>query len=224
MNNKKHNKLSILILAGDVWHPQSLLREAFSGHLAEQCSIEWFAGNPENLVSRLSEFDVVVLAKANHLNESSEASWVTASIETALVSYVEAGGGLLVLHSGLAFYGKASAIWQLSGGGFIEHPDFCPVIYTPAEHHPVAKSCGVEEFIDEHYFVDLDDSKAEIFLTSTSSHGEQPAGWARQQGKGRVCVLTPAHHANVLNTEWYQKWLINGLNWCSHSTEVSQRQ
>jgi type 1 glutamine amidotransferase len=63
---------------------------------------------------------------------------------------------------------------------------------------PVA---GSVDFIcrDEQYFVDVADEDAEIFLTSESRHGIQPAGWICGRGRGRVVVLTPGHTSDV----WY---------------------
>jgi type 1 glutamine amidotransferase len=66
---------------------------------------------------------------------------------------------------------------------------------------------------DEHYFMAMNDSRADIFLQSHSEHGVQPAGWTRTHGAGRVCVLTPGHSEEVWLHPSFQKLLSNALHW-----------
>jgi type 1 glutamine amidotransferase len=66
---------------------------------------------------------------------------------------------------------------------------------------------------DEHYFLSLDDPQ-DVFLTTSSAHGEQPGGWRRIEGSGRVAVLTPGHNQEVWLQPSFQTLLLNCLRWC----------
>jgi type 1 glutamine amidotransferase len=52
-----------------------------------------------------------------------------------------------------------------------------------------------------------------VFLTTRSSHGLQPAGWTRCEGRGRVCALTPGHFAEVWLHPGFQRLLVNAVHW-----------
>ena len=59
----------------------------------------------------------------------------------------------------------------------------------------------------------LDDENLDVFLTTFSEHGTQPAGWAHTRGEGRVCVMTPGHNLDVWLQPTYQQLLLNALRW-----------
>ena len=68
---------------------------------------------------------------------------------------------------------------------------------------------------DEHYIMEIDDLEANHFLSTTSEHSAQSGGWLREEGDGRVCVLTPGHNAEVWLHPEFQTLLRNGLLWCN---------
>ena len=81
-------------------------------------------------------------------------------------------------------------------------------------NHPV--TAGVSPFTikDEHYFMAMGDQDVDIFMTTHSEHGEQPGGWSRTEGAGRVIVLTPGHNLEVWLHPAYQTLILNTLRWC----------
>ena len=60
----------------------------------------------------------------------------------------------------------------------------------------------------------LDDPQAEVFMMTRSEHGEQPGGWRRTEGTGRVAVLTPGHNVEVWLHLSFQALLLNTIRWC----------
>ena len=60
----------------------------------------------------------------------------------------------------------------------------------------------------------LDDPQAEVFVTTTSEHGQQPGAWRRAEGAGHVAVLTPGHTVEVWLHPSFQALLLNALRWC----------
>jgi type 1 glutamine amidotransferase len=103
----------------------------------------------------------------------------------------------------------------------------------PVKPHPITE--GVEMFCesDEHYRLKVLSPDVDVLIASHSAaqgeeskYQEDPyhnttayisaAGVVRTQGKGRVCVLTPGHKAEVWKNPQFQKTLENALNWCNH--------
>jgi uncharacterized protein len=103
----------------------------------------------------------------------------------------------------------------LFGGLFDKHPPQCPVTVVPTEGHPLAAGSQPFTHQDEHYFMEMADPNVDVFLKSVSEHGEQPAGWTRLEGQGRVCVLTPGHNLDVWLDPSYQTLIRNAIDWCT---------
>jgi type 1 glutamine amidotransferase len=80
--------------------------------------------------------------------------------------------------------------------------------------HPLCEGFAPFTLKDEHYFMAMDDPEVDLFVTTTSAHGEQPGAWRRVEGSGRVAVLTPGHNLEVWLHPSFQALLINCLRWC----------
>ncbi len=65
---------------------------------------------------------------------------------------------------------------------------------------------------DEHYIMETDEG-SDVFLESRSEHGVQPAGWTKEVGKGKVCVITPGHFAGVWADPGFQEVVSRSLGW-----------
>ena len=216
--------MRILVLCDDRWHPAEVAREGLAKLAGDEAAGAEVAGSelafdiiedagafqPE----KLGDYPVVMLVKSDNTTAEDHTPWASDALQEAFVGYVEGGGGLLVVHSGTASLRNLPALRALVGGAFTHHPPRCPVTVEPAEDHPITE--GVEAFTaeDEHYMMVLDDADADVFLTSVSEHGSQPAGWTRRQGAGRVCVLTPGHTVEVWVHPSFQRLLCNALAWC----------
>jgi type 1 glutamine amidotransferase len=204
-----------LVLCNDVWHPADIPRGGLDAPGNCGFDFDWIEDAAEWSAERMAEYPLVVLTKVNHVSATDQRPWVTASVEQAFLDYVGRGNGLLVIHSGTAGYEEMSVLRGLLGGVFIEHPDQCPVTVQPQAEHPLTTGSTSFTLKDEHYFMALDDTQADVFLTTISEHGAQPGGWTRSEGKGRVCVLTPGHNLEIWLHPSFQTLLHNSLRWCS---------
>ena len=162
----------------------------------------------------MAAYPLVVLTKANNVSSADQTPWVTDAVQVAFRDYVRGGGGLLAIHSGAVGYRDAPALRSVLGGVFAWHPPQCAVTVEPRAGHPLAAGVAPFTLVDEHYWVDLDDAQADVFLTTTSAHGAQPGGWARREGAGRVCVLTPGHNLESWLHPSYQALIGDALRWC----------
>ncbi len=205
--------MSVLVFAGDPWHPVESLQEGLVGLQPFGFDFSWTENVDDVDTAHLGEHAIIVLAKANFTPTDTDAPWMSQSMQQSFTDFVREGGGLLVLHSGAAGYADASTLRRLMGGVFCGHPEPCPVRFQPVASHPIARKCEAFESVDEQYAMKLEDDGAEIFLVTESEHGSQPAGWLRHEGEGRVCILTPGHNADVWSHPSYQKLLLNALRW-----------
>jgi type 1 glutamine amidotransferase len=207
--------MRILVLCDDFWHPAKTPRAGLEA--LGECGFEfdWLENAADWSAERMAEYPLVVLTKSNNVSAADKTPWMTAAVEAAFVDYVRRGHGLLVIHSGSAGYRETTTLRRLMGGVFIQHPPQCLVTVEPQPDHPLCTGSSAFTIKDEHYFMELDDPQADVFLSTTSEHGTQPGGWTRLEGDGRVCMLTPGHNVEVWLEPGYQTLILNSLRWCS---------
>ncbi|HEY1661678.1 MAG TPA: ThuA domain-containing protein [Verrucomicrobiae bacterium] len=203
----------ILVICGDAWHPAKDVQRGLFPLQKSGFDFEFLENTASQPVSDLTGFSMVVLAKANMNSAADQRPWMNADWERAFFDFVHGGGGLVIVHAGTSRYERLPMMHRLIGGAFLHHPASCFVTLEPVCSHPLTND--TEKFVvhDEHYFMAMADSEAEIFLRSHSGHGTQPAGWTRVEGNGRLCVLTPGHSPEVWLHPQYQRLLLNVFRW-----------
>ncbi len=206
--------MRVLVLCDDQWHPAKTVRTGLAPLTARGLDFDWSEDGNAWPSIRPQAYPVILSAKMNQVSSTDYTPWETPAVEAAITDYVQQGGGLLVVHAGTVLKG-APQLAALIGGAFRQHPPQCDVTVTPQPNHSL--TAGVDAFTlrDEHYFMDMIAPPDDLFLTSSSEHGEQPAGWTRRVGAGRVCVLTPGHNVEVWLHPAMQTLLHNALTWCS---------
>ena len=203
--------MKTLIICDDYWHPASTIRNGLG--TLEGFTFDWIENANDWSADRMAEYPLVLFAKSNNTSQADKNPWITEDVQKAFVDYVRKGNGLLAVHSGTV-YVKYPILRRLFGGAFSHHPEQCPVTVEPQNGHPLTAGSTTFTLSDEHYFMELDDSQADVFLTTTSVNGTQPGGWTRSEENGRVCVLTPGHTIEVWQHESFQTLLRNALRWC----------
>ncbi len=206
--------MKVLVLCDDRWHPAATPRAGLAALGDCGFDFDWIENANDWSAEKMAKYQLVVLTKSNNVSAKDETRWMTPAVEAAFHDYVAKGNGLLAIHSGTADYREALVLRALLGGVFLSHPPQCLVTIAPTADHALGVGSSTFTIKDEHYFMALDDAGADVFLTSTSEHGSQPAGWTRREGKGRVCVLTPGHNLEVWLQPEYQQLILNGLRWC----------
>lgn len=207
--------MRVLVLCDDYWHPARAPQEGLSALAGDGFTFNWISDATEWSEDRMAAYPVTVLTKSNNVSAANRDLWMNATIEQAFLKYVRAGNGLVVIHSGSAGYQENTVLRALMGGVFLQHPPQCQVTIEPCGPHALTTGVSVFTVQDEHYHMALDDPRAAVFLMSKSVHGEQPAGWTRTEGLGKVCMLTPGHTVEVWLNPAYQKQIINALRYCS---------
>lgn len=211
--------MQTLVLCDDQWHPARIPQAGLNALGDCGFTFDWLENAEDWSAARMATYPLVVLTKANNMSSTDYRPWVTDEVQAALLDYVRQGNSLLVIHSGTAGYRELPVLRGLLGGVFIQHPPQCLVTVEPKADHPLTVGSVPFTLKDEHYFMEFDDAEADLFLTTTSTHGAQPGGWTRVEGDGRVCVLTPGHNLEVWLDPSFQILLGNALRWCGKVDE-----
>lgn len=214
----------ILVLCDDVWHPAEVIEKGIASFAGDDYQFEFVKTAKDILTPEMiAEYPLIVCCKSNNVTSGNPAPWfengVTEVMGAEFCSYVERGGAFLSVHSGNAFSGGKDNIKEYTlfvGNRFVSHPPRCEVTLKKEKEHPIMEGVKEEFCIrDEHYQIELLAEDADVFLTSMSENGgHQTAGYTREMGKGRICVLTPGHTLSVWQNKEFQKIFQNAMNWC----------
>jgi len=206
--------MKTLVLCDDYWHPARVPREGLNALEDKGFAFDWIEDARDWSAQRMYAYPLVILTKSNNISSSDQNGWMTDEIQAAFADYVRKGNGLLAIHSGTADFQEMPVLRSLLGGVFTHHPEQCAVTMELQTNHPL--TTGIPSFTlkDEHYFMAMYDPQVDIFAKTRSEHGEQPAGWRKTEGAGRVAVLTPGHNLEVWLHPSFQVVLLNTLRWC----------
>lgn len=206
--------MQTLVLCDDYWHPARVPRAGLGALKDRGFTFDWLEDAREWSAERMAAYPLVILTKSNNISSADQTNWMTDEVQAAFAEYVRTGHGLLAIHSGTAGYQETPILRNLLGGVFTHHPEQCAVTMEPQGSHPLTTDIPAFTLKDEHYFMSMYDPQVDVFLKTVSEHGEQPAGWSRTEGDGRVAVLTPGHNQEVWLHPSFQALLLNVLCWC----------
>lgn len=212
---------NVLVICDDVWHPGEVIMRGLKGVGEGEIAFDFVMDAKDILTPEmLKNYDVIMNCKTDNLTGANTAPWLEDGVTEVgveeLEQYVCGGGGFLSVHAGNTYGEKTCPKYaEFIGNSFVKHPPRCEVELRVVKHHPVAE--GVENFKirDEHYEIDHIAPDADIFLESVSeSGGRQIAGYTREMGEGRICVLTPGHILAVWENESFRRLLVQAIAWC----------
>lgn len=148
--------------------------------------------------------------------------WMKPEQGKAVREFVDQGGSALFLHN-TTHVGLTDPDFRYTlGAAYTGHPPirtFKVKVTNP--NHPITK--GVKDFVvtDEQHYMDYDKDPKQLLLQTVNEQGLEygkqgataPGGWAYEQGKGRVCYLSPGHLLTVLWNPEYVKLQQNAVRW-----------
>lgn len=222
----------VLVICDDVWHPAEVIEKGMMPLAADNYRFEFVKAAKDILTTEMiKEYPLIVCCKSNNVTSGNPKPWfentVTEVMGGEFRSYVEQGGAFLSVHSGNVFMGEGDGVAEYTdfvGNRFLSHPPRCEVTLKKEKEHPIMRGVETEFSIrDEHYQMEILAEDADVFLTSHSrTGGSQTAGYTREMGKGRLCVLTPGHTLSVWQNKEFQKILVNAMAWCLAGREADE--
>ena len=158
----------------------------------------------------LASYDICI-PFVDHWNEK-----MSDSQTAGLLTYICNGGGLLIVHNGIAIQTRYE-LAQLAGGKFIRHPDQKVLTYQPTPTDHVITE-GIKSFsvMEEPYQFELDNFTEKTMLLEYESEGKQwPAAWAHQYGLGKVVYLSPGHCVETFKDPMFRELIRRSALWAA---------
>ncbi len=184
----------------------------------EELGREWIAytEDPDACRTLLGELEVLILCTNQPLED--------AALRAAIFDSVERGGGLLLVHA---------STWhnwpdwpefneELVGGGARSHEDYRSFAVRRAESvHPILDGVPASFTIeDELYRLEpAPTARSEVLAwgRSLETGAEYPVVWVRSYGRGRIAATTLGHDGSAHDNRWYQRLLLNAVQWLRRS-------
>ncbi|MBO5487685.1 MAG: ThuA domain-containing protein [Eubacterium sp.] len=135
----------------------------------------------------------------------------------ALLSFVEQGGALLILHNGISIQSQEE-LKVMMGGKFLTHPTMEEITFK-VKPHCITEGCGNFTLPEEPYQFELVEDDKEVFLEYIYRDKAYVAGWSKVVGKGRLVFLTPGHTPEIFDTPEYITLIQKSMEWCLNGTK-----
>ncbi len=167
-----------------------------------------------DFASRLGTSDVVFFALT-----TGELAFTNAQ-KTAIVRFVEDGGGLMGAHSATDTLYDWPDYGRLIGAYFKEHPWTQEATITvEGGSHPATRDLGASfRFMDEFYtFRDNPRPRVNVLLAlnaaSVGAQGDFPLAWTQSIGQGRTFYTALGHFASTWTDVRFQAHLRGAIKW-----------
>ena len=149
-------------------------------------------------------------------------------LEDNLLSYVDRGGGLVVLHGAITMENKSDNFSQMVGGSFDYHPKQQNIAVKLVDpKHPMVQAFGGEGFehIDEAYIFNNAYSQLNfhplLYMEADKISGlKEPIGdnikyisWIKRYGKGHVFYSSPSHNAQAFEDPKLLRFFLDGIQY-----------
>lgn len=133
---------------------------------------------------------------------------------TALLAFVQGGGGLVVLHCASASFQNSEEFIKLVGAAFKSHGTGTFSAVRVAGDHPAIRGVPVFESWDETYVhTKHNPVNREVLEVRREGGHDEPWTWIRSQGKGRVFYTAWGHDERTWANPGFQQLVERGLRW-----------
>jgi type 1 glutamine amidotransferase len=164
--------------------------------------------------STLATYDVLVFAlTSGELN-------FTADQRTAILSFVEGGGGFLGVHSASDTLYEWPEYGRLVGAYFKEHPWIQQgTVVVEDQTHPASSGIGGRFTLLEEFYTFRENprARAQVLLSldaaSVGAQGDYPLAWVQTIGRGRAYYNALGHFPETWMDARFQRQLLGAIRW-----------
>jgi uncharacterized protein len=211
--NPTSNSLPRVLLLGDQerapYHPVGEVKEELQAIWKDLLHLDCTEDYDALLYEHIREYSMMV---------SYTDCWkssVTDEQAAGLVRYVQEGGSLYLIHTGISLQ-VHDELFRLFGARFTGHPPYQRLIF-----HPVGAFEGIGggslpsfEMEEEPYRFEFEPDAGITVLLEYDWEGTRlPAAWHRSFGLGRMVYVMPGHHKESFLLPAYREWLRAGAQW-----------
>ena len=144
---------------------------------------------------------------------------VTRQQAGGIVRFIQRGGGLVLLHSGISLATNPE-LEELIGARFIGHPAYQSLSFRPVVGkggaHPIVQHIEPFDSPDEPYRYSLSPSNDREIILEYSLDGQfYPAAWVQRSGAGRIAVLMPGHNRDSLQHVQVKRLIRSASLWAA---------
>ncbi len=171
----------------------------------------------------LQDVDAVLMYHRDNVAEHEE--------RTALLRFIERGGGVVVLHHAIANYPAWEPWWRRHVGGLYvlpDHPTLPPSRYFYAfdgvaratgEHEVTRRLGGSWRYADESYSDLWISDHIHVLLSTTAFGSSGSIAWLGPSDSKRVVFIQPGHADRVMADSKFQYLIEDSLRWSARVIE-----
>lgn len=205
-----------VLFIGDNGHHQPTARAKIVQPILAHHGIDVFYTDDASDLNRaeLGQYHALILYN-NHAE-------VTRPQLSALLSFVEQGGGLVVVHCASASFQNSEEFIRLVGAAFKSHGTGTFSTVTVAPDHPVMQGLPEFESWDETYIHTKHNPDRTVLAVRVEGGHEEPWTWVRGYGEGRVFYTAWGHDERTWGNEGFQRLLDRGIKWSAGDWALAQ--
>ncbi len=213
----QQSRVSVLMLGDTGFHKPS----EFYRHLVEPLGEQ---GIELDYTEKLSDLNEDNLAKYDGLLVFANIEQITPEAESALLSYVNHGGGLIPVHCASFCFLNSDQYIELVGGQFQSHGFTRFETKIVASDHEIMRGLKPVRSMDESYRHSKLNPDKTVLETRSDESGPvsnpdgEPYTWVRTSGEGRVFYTAWGHDHRTWSNDDFQKLLARGVRWACGQT------
>ncbi|MEX1041569.1 MAG: PVC-type heme-binding CxxCH protein [Pirellulaceae bacterium] len=205
--DKQDETIEILFLGDRAGHNPSARFRQFEPVMKERGIVLTYTEDLQDLNPKTLKAYDGLLIFANHTRISPEQ-------EAALLEYVEAGNGLIPLHSASFCFLNSPKYIDLVGAQFQRHGAGVFRTTSAGVDHPVTRGFSGFESWDETYVHTKHNEEGRTVLEyRVDNEGREPWTWVREQGEGRVFYTAWGHDERTWGEEGFENLVERGIRW-----------
>jgi len=214
---QEQGKISVLMLGDSGFHKPSECYRMLTKPLSKE-------GVELTYTEQLSDINPDNLARFDGLLVFANIERITPEAESALLNYVQGGGGLIPVHCGSFCFLNSDKYIELVGGQFRSHGFTRFETKVVAPDHEIMQGLSPVRSMDESYRHSRLNPDKVVLETRSAESGPvsdpdgEPYTWVRTSGKGRVFYTAWGHDYRTWSNIDFQRLLARGVLWACGQT------